>query len=58
VKIGPLGEGWCADGNHCPLHDQIQEIKAHMDKFLCENDFGGFRGKLGDGASAPKDVQP
>ncbi|YCM46499.1 Rrf2 family transcriptional regulator [Verrucomicrobiaceae bacterium 227] len=38
----PFGEGWCAKQAPCPLHDQIQEIKGHMEKFLCENDFGEF----------------
>mgnify|MGYP000218136790 CR=1 FL=1 len=38
----PIGDGWCVEDNPCPLHDQIQEVKKSMDKFLRENDFGGF----------------
>ncbi len=38
----PCGEGWCGNHEPCPLHDQIHQIQDKTEKFLNENNFGGF----------------
>ena len=38
----PFGEGWCGNYEPCPLHDQIFELEGRYEKFMEENNFGGF----------------
>jgi Rrf2 family iron-sulfur cluster assembly transcriptional regulator len=47
----PFGEGWCWNQEPCPLHDEIQKMKAQTEQFLCDNDFGGF---AVEGTCSPK----
>jgi len=38
----PFGEGWCGNFDPCPLHDEIMALGANLERFLVENNFGGF----------------
>ena len=38
----PFGEGWCGNFDPCPLHDEIMALGEDLERFLVENNFGGF----------------
>ncbi|MGB0775340.1 MAG: RrF2 family transcriptional regulator [Akkermansiaceae bacterium] len=38
----PFGEDWCGNKEPCPLHDEILALSEDMERFLTENNFGGF----------------
>jgi len=38
----PFGEGWCGNYDPCPLHDEIMALSADLERFLVDNNFGGF----------------
>jgi Rrf2 family protein len=38
----PFGEGWCGQYDPCPLHDEIMALGEDLERFLVDNDFGGF----------------
>lgn len=42
VVMCPFGEGYCGNNDPCPLHDEILRLSENLNRFLVENDFGGF----------------
>jgi Rrf2 family protein len=38
----PFGEDWCGNYDQCPLHDEILVLATDVERFLVENNFGGF----------------
>jgi Rrf2 family protein len=42
VLMCPFGENWCGNQAPCPLHDEIVGLMDDMQRFLVENNFGGF----------------
>ncbi|MBT8037156.1 MAG: Rrf2 family transcriptional regulator [Verrucomicrobiae bacterium] len=42
VLTCPFGEDWCGNQAPCPLHDEIVTLMDDLERFLVENNFGGF----------------
>jgi Rrf2 family transcriptional regulator, iron-sulfur cluster assembly transcription factor len=38
----PFGPGWCGNGAPCPLHQQLDQIRQQIDRFLKSNTFASF----------------
>ncbi len=41
-SICPFGGGVCGEGEACPLHDSLAEVRRAMERFLQETTFAAF----------------
>lgn len=41
----PLGDNWCGNGEHCPMHDALRGLETEVTKRLKAITFAGFDAK-------------
>ncbi|HVK59257.1 MAG TPA: Rrf2 family transcriptional regulator [Candidatus Kapabacteria bacterium] len=52
-SVCPFGEGWCGNGEPCPLHNKIQGILRHRERYIQNTRLSVFMKKRG---SAPEEL--